>query len=549
MQTVERQIKRARRRMVAQALLGRLAWCWLATLSLATAGIAAGKFWPPENPLAWNVSLTAGGLGLGALAAAVWTFWTRASRAAAAAEIDRRFQLRERISSSLLLGPDQLDSEIGQALVRDADRRAERIDIGEQFAVRLDRRALLPLAPAGVCLAVVLLVGPRVVETPAKVAAEERAQIKKSTEQLVKKLSERNKESPEIGLSELDPLLAKLERGVKDLAEKTPADRKQSLVALSELAKDVEKRREALSAAAELKDQLAQLKNLEQGPAQKMTSALKNGDLKKAIDELGKLQEKLADDKLSAQEKEQLARQLEQAQQSLEKMVDGHKQAEQELQKRLEAEQQAGNTAAAEKLQQQLDKLAQQKQQMDKLGQMAADLKQAGQALKDGKPGEAAEALGKLGEQLGDAQGEMENLATLDEALEQIAECKNAISCTECDGEGCAQCQGKDGGKLGDKWSRKDWAKGGGRGAGQREKKENEGSFVDSQVPQNVRQGAMVVKGTADGPNKKGVVQESIKHEFSDVEQQSAEALSGQRLPHDYRDHAQGYFDALRESR
>ena len=56
-----------------------------------------------------------------------------------------------------------------------------------------------------------------------------------------------------------------------------------------------------------------------------------------------------------------------------------------------------------------------------------------------------------------------------------------------------------------------------------------------------------MVTGTADGPNRKGQVQEEIKSQFSNAQQQTAEALSGQRLPHDYRDHAKKYFDTLRE--
>jgi hypothetical protein len=42
-------------------------------------------------------------------------------------------------------------------------------------------------------------------------------------------------------------------------------------------------------------------------------------------------------------------------------------------------------------------------------------------------------------------------------------------------------------------------------------------------------------------------VREQIREQFTKAEQQAAEALNGQRLPHDYRKHAQEYFDSLRE--
>ena len=90
-------------------------------------------------------------------------------------------------------------------------------------------------------------------------------------------------------------------------------------------------------------------------------------------------------------------------------------------------------------------------------------------------------------------------------------------------------------------------AKGGGTGAGARPESKNDTDFYDSQVKQNVTKGGAVIKGVADGPNRKGRVEEEIKGQFSNAQQQTAEALSDQRLPHDYRDHAKKYFDALRE--
>ena len=55
------------------------------------------------------------------------------------------------------------------------------------------------------------------------------------------------------------------------------------------------------------------------------------------------------------------------------------------------------------------------------------------------------------------------------------------------------------------------FAKGGGRGAGEREEKKSDTEFFDSQVKQNVGKGASVVTGLAGGPNRKGQAQEEIK--------------------------------------
>ena len=93
------------------------------------------------------------------------------------------------------------------------------------------------------------------------------------------------------------------------------------MVALNELVKDAEKRRQQLASGAELKQQLNQLKNLQQGPAEKLGQALKKGDMKKAIAELDKLKAELAGDKLDAKAKEQLAQQLDHMQQAFSKIA------------------------------------------------------------------------------------------------------------------------------------------------------------------------------------------------------------------------------------
>ncbi len=544
METLRRQIRRAHRRLILQSFSGKLAWCWFVALLVAALAIAAGKYWPVSDQRSWAWGTLGTALGAGAIAALLWTWARRKNRLDAAIEIDRRFGLKQRVSSALTLDGTTLHSEAGQALVHDALTRLGRIDVAEQFRMRLDRRALLPLAAAAVAFVLAVFVSGRVPEVAARAATAESAQIKKSAQTLVKKLDQQRQEAADKGLQEADALLKQLEESTKNLAEKNQADRKQTLAALNELVKDAEKRRQQLCSGSELKQQLSQLKNLQQGPAEKLGQALKNGDLQKALQELDKLKAQLADKQLDPQAQQALAKQLEQLRDALEKKVQAHQQAKQELQEQIEAQRRAGNTAQADKLQQQLDKLAEKMPQMDKLSRMAQQLKQASQAMKQGDGKQAADALAQLGQQLAGEQLEMEEMEMLDSALDEVADCKKAMACKDCNGEGCAACQGN---KLSDKWGRKDMAKGRGMASGAREERKNDTSFYDSQVKQNVGRGGSVVTGVANGPNRKGQVQQEIKGRFSNAEQQTADALTGQRLPHDYRDHAKKYFDALRE--
>lgn len=546
METLRKQVDRAQRRLILQSLAGKLAWCWFATLTAAAIAIGIGKFWPSIDQTTWVLGSIGAALAVGAVVALAWTWATRPAALEAAVEIDRRFGLKERVSSALALDRGQSDTPIGRALVADAEQRVGAIEVADRFGFLVDRRAALPLAPAALALVLAIFVGVRTSQPPTEAKAAETVQVKRPAEALARKLEADRKEAAEKGLKDADLVLMRLEEAAKNLAEKKTADRKQMLVALNDLVKQAEKRRKELAGGAELKQQLAQLKNVEQGPAQKLGRALKAGDLPGAIKELDKLKEQLAGDKLEPGAQEQLTKQLEQMREALENKVAAHKQAQEALKEQIAALRRAGNMAAAEKLEQQLEKLAAQMPQTDKLDQMAQKLRQAAESMKRGDAQQAADALAQLSEQLEGMQLELQELEMLDGALDQVADCKNAMACKECNGEGCAACQGE-GNKLQDKWARKDWARGGGRGAGKRDEAKTDTSFYDSQVKQNVGKGASVVTGQAEGPNRKGQVQEQIKLDLSNAEQQTAEALSGQRLPRDYRDHAKKYFDTLRE--
>jgi hypothetical protein len=263
---LQKHVRRARRRLILQAFVGHLAWCLFATLLAAAVAIGVGKFLPrlDQQVFGWAAMGTA--LVLGILAAVVWT-WLRADDAlAAAVEIDRRFGLKERISSTLSLNKSELNSDAGQALVRDAARRLETVDVRERFGLRLDRRALLPLVPAVVAFALALGIDGRSPQATADTAKADTQQVKKSTEVLAKKLAEKSKQAKEAGLKEADALLKELQVRAEELSGKPEADKKKALVALNELVKDAEKRREKVAGAADLKQQLAQLKNMQQGP-------------------------------------------------------------------------------------------------------------------------------------------------------------------------------------------------------------------------------------------------------------------------------------------
>jgi hypothetical protein len=134
-------------------------------------------------------------------------------------------------------------------------------------------------------------------------------------------------------------------------------------------------------------------------------------------------------------------------------------------------------------------------------------------------------------------------------AMEQLEMSKESMSCENCEGEGCSQCQG--GGmneRMAERGGYGDNARGYAQGAaGRRDEERTDTAFRNSQVKQNPRRGAAVITGEADGPTIRGEVREAIKQEMEAAEAEDAEALVIEQLPRTQRENAEDYFNRLRE--
>jgi hypothetical protein len=314
-----------------------------------------------------------------------------------------------------------------------------------------------------------------------------------------------------------------------------------------------------------LKAQLSHLHDLKNGPADAFLKALEQGDFDKAADQLNQLKRELAAGKLDPAAQKALAEQLEKLQQALADKVAAHEKLERELKKQIEAHRRAGNRDQAERLERQLDKLAEKKPQMAQLKRMHEQANRAAKCMANGQCDQAGEALSQMSQQMDGLEGDMQEMEMLEGALDQVAQCKKSMACKQCNGQGCKACQGDgdgDGNGNGDSdlWNQFDGPlddrfvhrKGGkgigvGLGPGLGAETDSDGGFYDSKVKQQPGAGAVQIVGEADGPNRKGRVQEAIQTEFSEAPQNAADALGEQRLPREYRDHAKTYFDALRE--
>ncbi|MDZ4818244.1 MAG: hypothetical protein SGJ20_04640 [Planctomycetota bacterium] len=588
MDAIQRQVTIAARRLTLERFVGLLAWCWFAALLVAAIAIAVPRLYLMQvDQMTWNISWLAGSLTAGLLVAAIIAFFTRHNRMDAAIEIDRRFNLKERVSSSLSLNQEEMQTEAGQALLHDATRRVERLDVGSQFRVRPRRQTILPLIPAAILGGVLFIPLPTQNQTsvastatPEQIAKEVRENVKP----LIKQLAEAEKKLAEKGLQDGSKLFRDMQDGLREAVKNPLKDPKEMLVKLNDLQKQVEEHQKKMGGDEKIREQLKNLKSTKTGPADKAMQAAKEGDFKKAAESIEELAKKIAEGKLDKKEQQKLQEQLADIKKNMQQAAAAHdakkkeleeqlKQAEKQVQAQEDVEKQAkdlekaGDKAgaeamrkraeqaaqSAENLRNQLNKMNNQQSQMEQLQQMAESMGQASQDLAQGKNAEAVKSLEELAQKLDEMQMKAEDLQMMEQTLEQIAECKG-----DCAGEGQGNGDKPDGGGDGegdyknkpDSLSNKQnsgTGKGIGNSPGGFGKKPNElknAGFRDSNVKQKLTSGRSTIIGEAEGPNQRGQVQLEILQQVEAAKVENTEAISNQRLPRNQRDHAQQYFDS-----
>jgi DNA repair exonuclease SbcCD ATPase subunit len=554
MEEIRRQVGRARRRLVLEQFFRVFGWSLFTTLLLAAIGLAIPRIWAlPLKHQVWDWSWIGGGIAAGFVVAGIWTYLIRRSRLDAAIELDRRYGLKERVSSTLALTPDELGSDIGKALMTDAVRRVERIDVREQFRVSPTWRILLPLAPAIALIILALL--PNAAMKQAGATSEQPAEIKKqiktATQKLQEKIRESQKKAEEQGLKDTD-ILKDINRELDKLANRDAADRKDALLKINDLAKEIEKRKHDLGAADKMRKELDKLKDVAKGPADKTAEALREGDFGKAREEMQKLMEDLAAGKLSKEDQEKLAQQLQQMKDKLQQAAQEQKESRERLQQQIDQKLADGNIGEAAKLQQQLDKMNQNAEQQEQMMQQLAEkLGMAAQALQEGgDPQQAIQQLDKLSKDLQKMQDQLDQLQNLQDVLDQLADAKEAMKCPHCEGAGCAECQGNSGDndKMGKDRGKGDKnAKNKGRGEGLRDEEQTDTSKYNTRVAADPKAGESVRIGDASGPNKAGKTLEAIKEEIQSTLAKPPDALEDTTLPRDQRENAKQYFEKIRK--
>lgn len=562
MNQINRQVNRARKRILTGSFFRILTWAAFGSLLVAVVGIAIPKVWHFEflslqsQNNAWVYSWVLGGAGCAVALACCLTWLNRKSPLDAAVELDNRFGLKERLSSAMALAPDAAQSEAGRALIADAEYRAESLDVRDQFRYHPSWRSLLPLVP--ILLLAFLIFIPNASKKAAanEVDAIDKKRVEVVIKEIQKKIETKRKEAVAKGLKDADPELKAFAKEFDKLLDDPSDSKKETLVKLNNIKKQIEDRRKALGSSKELRASFAKLKDVGKGPAKKLADAMSQGDMEKAKSAIKELADKLKSGKLDQGELKKLAADLKQMADALKDLAEKHEREKKNLEDQINNALDRGDLDKAAQLQQKLDEKKNLDNQQQKLKKMAEQLQKCAECMNPGangqsQPGqdgeqsagqtseqaqamkEAGESLEDLANQIEEMQQQLDELENLEDLEAMADECKQAMN-------------GGQGGKHDDpSWA--DWGKGEGPGGGKRGlEKENTGTFR-SRVKAKLQRGQTVVTGHADGKNITGRSVQETRQLVRDSMSKDSDPLENQKLSRTQREHAQQYFKALRE--
>lgn len=542
MDSINRQVAKVCRLLWTQTILNILAWSLIVAFSVCFVVLIVPKIW--FIPYAFNNTLWMVGSGI---AAAVVTglvaLFYRPSKLYSAIELDKRFGLRERISSALQLAPEEQQSAVGDALLKDAAEKADRIDVRDHFPIRSAPHMPWVVLPLLGCIALFWVPDAELpaLKKMAGTGSERLNNIKNKVAPILQQITKKRQELEEKGLQEAADEFKKLEDKLKELQKSSTLDTKKTLSDFNEIKREMEKRKEALGGSDNVKKVMESLKNMDKGPAEKVADAIKDGNFDKAGTELEKLLEKMKSGNMSAEEKKQLAKQLDQMQKAINEGLEKQKQAIEDLKKEIAKAKNAGDVETAAKLEKKLEQMQAAAKNTKAAEAVKAQLQKAQQAMEKGDEKGAQQALEELKEELGQMAEDDGSMQEMEDMMEDLQNAKKSSTCSECNGGGCGKCQSDKKGKPNKN------ARGEGKGEGEREEEETDTKNVDSQVREQMRKGETVLGPKVGGANRKGVTQEQVRESILAATPDDPDAIENLSLPKAQRDQQRDYFNSIRD--
>lgn len=531
---VEKQVRKVRRRLLVQNLLHALFIAWAAALALAAVWFLIRPFTPADTPrwLGWGIPGIL--LAVGAVAALAWTWLTAPPLMAASLLLDERCNLKERVTTFLMLPESMMQSSAGQALVADVQAQLAKLSTAGRFPIRVRwQAAVAPVCACALAIAA-LLIGPSLGSisfarnTPQPKNEIDAKEIQQQLDNLRK--ASFTPKDPDLKSEEFKELEAAWEKLINKPIDPTNEDKiRERVNEMRALEEQFQKRADDLkNQIGKTKDLLQMLeklvqdgdKSLKPGPAKDLEDALSKGNLEKAREILDQLAKDLKNNKLDAEKQKEMAKQFGELQKKLERLLN-QDDLKKELQKKFEK-----GEITKEQLKRELDNLKNLAQEMPELKDLADLIGECENCMKEGDGEKAGEKIGQALEKVKTIELSEEELKEILEQLENLQDAEERI---------LGQLRGNG---LGE---------GGAPGAERPiDPDDPKGKVVDQRQKTDMNpRGTHRVTGFAKGGNFMKVPAKDIGGAFKQAAQDAPEALDRQRIPQDYRDIAQGYFKEL----
>ncbi|MEM9587366.1 MAG: hypothetical protein AAGA03_08785 [Planctomycetota bacterium] len=272
----------ARRRIVLGHFGQTLCVTLFAALIISTIAIAIPAIRVMELDFGvWVQSWLIGSTVIAVLTAAIYAIATAPSISQVAAEVDHRFGLKERLSSSLSITPDDRDSAFGLALAADAEARASKVKIAERFGLRPSRLTWSPLSLVPVIAVMLMLVEPAADSSASVVPSVDSAesdQVQAVARSLKKTLQRQKRKAVAKGLEDAADMFDKMESELDKISKRSDLSRKEALIAINDLKKQLEERRAQLGSSDQMRKMMNQLNGFENGPAEKVAKSIYKGE-------------------------------------------------------------------------------------------------------------------------------------------------------------------------------------------------------------------------------------------------------------------------------
>ncbi len=533
---VKKQIERVRRRLLVQIALDSVILALAIGFLLTTAWFLARPFafTGSSDAVRWGVPGAV--VGVSVVAGLVLAWKRRPNRVASSLALDERFGLKERVTTFLTLPAEQVDSPVGQALLRDVTEQLANLKVTSAFPLRLQWKQLLAPAGALALAALACLFDPILSDLkliPRSNADEPRKvyDIAKAQDELdkIKKTLQERKQEALPKSEELKELEREFEKLVKEPLEgKNEEKIRERVNQMRDLAEKMKERMEGLKEKTEkadaLRKQLEKLgldkeNALKDGAAKDLEDALIKGDFNKAKAALDKLAKELKNDKLDAGQQKELAEQMKKLGDKLQKLMEKDD-LRQELKKQLDE---------GKINKEQFDKAMKQFQDLQELADKLGD---AQDALAKGDAKKAGEKLDELGNRLGEPELTEQEIRDL---LRDQGEIDDAtrIMMSGMNGDDDGEDEGKGEGK---------------RPGGRRRANPNDPNSKIKDERTRVQldpKGVQRMTGYSRGGTFNKVPARDVGAALKQAAQDGPDTLDRQRVPEDARPFVKGFFEEL----